>query len=48
MMGSKQCYVVSQGANKGKNLPMQEIAVEFVYFRQRKMRTFHAKDDNGK
>ena len=25
---------------------MQEIAVEFIYFRQQKMRTFHVKDDN--
>ena len=48
MMGYNQCYVVSQGANKENNLPMQEIAVEFVYFGQQKMRTFHVKDDNGK
>ena len=33
---------------QGENLPMQEIAVEFVYFGQQKMSIFHVKDDNGK
>ena len=38
--GIKACHVVSQGANKGKKLPMEEIAVEFVYSRQQEMKTF--------
>ena len=33
---------------QGKTFAHARIAVEFVYFGQQKMRTFHVKDDNGK
>ena len=39
------------GKTSGKNLPIQEIVVEFVYFRQRKKKNgffFILEDDNGK
>ena len=32
--------MVSHGANKGKKLPMEEIAVEFVYSKQQEVKTF--------
>lgn len=31
LMGRKQCHVVSRGANNWRRLPMQVVAVEFVY-----------------
>ena len=37
LMGQKQCCTVSQGA---KNLPVQEIAVDFVYSVHQKMKNF--------
>ena len=36
----KQCQVVSQGGNKWYMLPVQKIAVEFVYSRQQKIKNF--------
>ena len=38
--GIRASDVVSQSANKGKKLPLQEIEVEFVYHRQEKMKNF--------
>lgn len=40
--------MVSQGANKLYILPIQEIAVEFGYSRQPKMKRLLSKDDNRK
>ena len=41
-----------RGANKRRNLPMQEVVVEFANYRQQKMneneRTFDSKDDSDK
>ena len=40
----KQCHLVFQGANKRENLPLREVALDFVYFLQTKLRfNGHAK-----
>ena len=49
LMGYEQYHVVSEEANKTViNMPMEEIAVEFVILENRKWRPFHLKDDNVK
>ena len=48
LMGLRQCHGVSQGADKRKILPMEEIAVEFIVLDNKKRRHFHLKDDNVK
>ena len=52
LMGLRQCHGVSQGADKRKILPMEEIAVEFIVLDNKKRRPFHLKDNimspNGK
>ena len=52
LMGLRQCHGVSQGADKRKILPREEIAVEFIVLDNKKRRPFHLKDDimspNGK
>ena len=51
-MGLRQCHGVSQGADKRKILPREEIAVEFIVLDNKKRRPFHLKDNimspNGK
>ena len=52
LMGLRQCHGVSQGADKRKILPREEIAVEFIVLDNKKRRPFHLKDNimspNGK
>ena len=38
--GIRASHVVSQSANIRKKLPLQEIEVEFVCYRQEKMKNF--------
>lgn len=47
LMGQKQCHVFSQGGKRAIILPVQEIAIDFVFFYTTENEELFTFTDNG-